>query len=188
MSSTLIQRARGRPLKGNKKRERITLTLESDYLLKLEQEAKSLDISRSDYIQKYCPLSDSEEAINTWPTKFPNNSFTRLVLPHFLKDVRGLCIKHKISRLELFGSILTPHFSEKSDIDILISFNKGNIPGLFTISKIERELSSLFFNKKIDLRTREDLAPEIYEKVKDNTEILFIDERKSTPSTQLPAE
>lgn len=35
----------------------------------------------------------------------------------------ALCKKHKVKKLYVFGSILTPRFNENSDIDILVDFN-----------------------------------------------------------------
>ena len=63
-----------------------------------------------------------------------------------------------ISSLKLFGSILTNFFKDTSDIDILIKFEPGFIPGFFKFIEIQRKLSELFDNRKIDLRTENDLS------------------------------
>jgi len=60
--------------------------------------------------------------------------------------------------MSLFGSVLREDFSEDSDIDILVAFDPEHIPGLFTMARMERELSSLMGRKKVDLRTLEDLS------------------------------
>lgn len=36
--------------------------------------------------------------------------------------IQNLCMRHGVERLYLFGSILSSSFSEKSDIDFLVSF------------------------------------------------------------------
>lgn len=41
-----------------------------------------------------------------------------------LQKLRQLCRRHKVSKLYAFGSVLTPRFNEKSDIDILVNFNQ----------------------------------------------------------------
>ena len=51
MQSALPKNPRGRPLKGNSHRKRITLTLESDFLSELTKIASALGMSRSDYVQ-----------------------------------------------------------------------------------------------------------------------------------------
>ena len=36
--------------------------------------------------------------------------------------IRDLCSKHKVSRLFVFGSVLTKKFKKSSDIDLLVDF------------------------------------------------------------------
>ena len=36
--------------------------------------------------------------------------------------IRDLCLKHKVHKLFVFGSILTNKFKKKSDIDLLVDF------------------------------------------------------------------
>ena len=36
--------------------------------------------------------------------------------------IRALCSKHKVSRLFVFGSVLTKKFKKSSDIDLLVDF------------------------------------------------------------------
>ncbi len=39
-----------------------------------------------------------------------------------ITDISNLCSKHKVSRLFVFGSILTAEFSKRSDIDFIVDF------------------------------------------------------------------
>jgi predicted nucleotidyltransferase len=66
------------------------------------------------------------------------------------------CSKHHIRRLSLFGSILTEDFHPDSDIDVLVEFEPGYVPG-FGIIGMENELSQLA-GRKVDLRTPGDLS------------------------------
>ena len=66
--------------------------------------------------------------------------------------------RHHIRRLSLYGSALRADFGEDSDIDILVEFEPGCVPGLFGIARMERELSALLGGRKVDLRTPEDLS------------------------------
>lgn len=68
------------------------------------------------------------------------------------------CRKHHIRRLALFGSVLRDDFRPESDIDVLVEFDPGHIPGLFGIARLEQELSALLEGRKVDLRTPEDLS------------------------------
>ena len=67
------------------------------------------------------------------------------------------CRKHNISRLAFFGSILSDRFRDDSDVDVLVEFQPGSIPGLFGMARLEIELS-IIFGRKVDLRTPEDLS------------------------------
>jgi uncharacterized protein len=68
------------------------------------------------------------------------------------------CRRHNITRLSFFGSVLHDGFGPESDIDVLVDFEDGHTPGFLRIAQIERELSKLLNNRKVDLRTSEDLS------------------------------
>jgi uncharacterized protein len=68
----------------------------------------------------------------------------------------AFCRRHHITKLALFGSVLRPDFRPDSDVDVLVEFEPGHVPG-FAISDIESELSRLV-GRKVDLRTLNDLS------------------------------
>lgn len=68
------------------------------------------------------------------------------------------CRERHICRLAVFGSALRPDFRPSSDLDFLVEFEPGHVPGLFGIARMERELSALLGGRKVDLRTPEDLS------------------------------
>lgn len=70
----------------------------------------------------------------------------------------GFCRRHHIRRLSLFGSVLTDRFGPDSDVDFLVEFERGHVPGLIRLSAMERELSILTGGRKADLRTIHDLS------------------------------
>lgn len=61
------------------------------------------------------------------------------------------CRRHHIRRLALFGSVLRDDFGPHSDIDILVEFEPGQVPG-FRMVDLEDELSALV-GRKVDLHT-----------------------------------
>ncbi len=67
-------------------------------------------------------------------------------------QIRAFCVRHNIRKLSLFGSVLTPRFRASSDIDVLVEFDPGQVPGYFGLSAMELELSDLL-GRKVDLRT-----------------------------------
>lgn len=71
--------------------------------------------------------------------------------------IEKFCKSHHIIKLALFGSVLTDHFSDTSDIDILVEFDPKHIPGLFSFVGMKEELSDNL-GREIDLRTPEDIS------------------------------
>ena len=70
---------------------------------------------------------------------------------HFPDDeIAAFCLRHGVSRLSLFGSILrepTPEggygFRPSSDIDILVEFPPGRVPSLLGFAGMQIEISEL---------------------------------------------
>jgi predicted nucleotidyltransferase len=71
--------------------------------------------------------------------------------------IESFCKKYHIAYLALFGSVLTSHFTEKSDVDVLVKFEKKHTPHLFGIMKMESELSDII-GYPVDLKTPNDLS------------------------------
>ena len=65
--------------------------------------------------------------------------------------VATFCRRHHVRRLALFGSVLRDDFTPASDVDVLVEFEPGHVPGLAFFS-MEAELSSLV-GRKVDLNT-----------------------------------
>lgn len=61
------------------------------------------------------------------------------------------CRRHQIQTLSLFGSVLREDFRPDSDIDVLVEFEDGHVPGLLGIARMERELSGILGERKVDL-------------------------------------
>ena len=70
----------------------------------------------------------------------------------------SVCRRHRIRRLSLFGSTLKGAERPDSDVDLLVEFQPGAMPSLFTMAEIELELSPLLGGRKVDLRTAGDLS------------------------------
>ena len=68
----------------------------------------------------------------------------------------AFCRKHGIRRLSIFGSALREDFGPESDVDVLVEFEEGRVPGLFGFAGMELELSELF-GRAVDLVTREEV-------------------------------
>ena len=66
--------------------------------------------------------------------------------------VSAFCRRHHIKRLALFGSVLRDDFGPDSDIDVIVEFQPGHVPGLDFVT-IEREFSQLLEGRRIDMVT-----------------------------------
>src|ERR1700722_8718027 len=69
------------------------------------------------------------------------------------QQLAEFCRRHHIARLALFGSVLRSDFRPDSDVDVLVEFEPGHVPGFFALGTIELELSRFFGGRKIDLQT-----------------------------------
>ncbi|MBE6290793.1 MAG: nucleotidyltransferase domain-containing protein, partial [Bacteroidales bacterium] len=47
------------------------------------------------------------------------------IIQRQLGNVRALCKQYRVKSLYTFGSVNTPEFTDKSDIDLLIDFEAG---------------------------------------------------------------
>ena len=65
------------------------------------------------------------------------------------KQLEQFCKKWKVQQLAIFGSALREDFSDKSDVDVLISFQHSIAWG-FEIAEIVQELSQIF-KRPVDL-------------------------------------
>jgi hypothetical protein len=88
------------------------------------------------------------------------------------QDIESFCEKHHITYLALFGSILTPRFSKKSDVDILVRFEKKHIPHLFGMVGMELELSDMI-GRTVDLKTPNDLSPYFRNEVLASAQVIY---------------
>jgi len=71
--------------------------------------------------------------------------------------IAQFCRRNHIRKLSLFGSVLREDFRPDSDIDVLVEFEPGHVPGFFHLFDLQEELSAVF-GRKVDLRTPEDLS------------------------------
>ena len=67
------------------------------------------------------------------------------------------CRRNHIRKVSLFGSAVGEQLGPDSDIDLLVEFEEGRTPGLFSIVRMEMELAEVL-GRKVDLRTPEDLS------------------------------
>jgi uncharacterized protein len=89
--------------------------------------------------------------------------------------ISEFCRRHHIRRLSFFGSVLRSDFRADSDIDVLVEFEPGHIPGLKFIA-IQRELSRLLDGRRVDLVTPQFLNRRIRDEVLSSAELQYAKE------------
>lgn len=82
------------------------------------------------------------------------------------------CKSNHIVKLSVFGSSIRGELQPDSDIDLLVEFERGLTPGLFSIIRMEMELTEML-GRKIDLRTPEDLSPYFRDEVIQNAKLQY---------------
>ena len=85
--------------------------------------------------------------------------------------VEGLCRKYHVARLALFGSMLRGTPRESSDLDLLVSFQPGQTPGLAFFA-FQEELRDLL-GRPVDLNTPEDLSRHFRGHVLQEAQVLY---------------
>ena len=87
--------------------------------------------------------------------------------------LKDFCRRHHIHKLSLFGSVLRNDFRPDSDIDILVEFEPGHIPGLAFFS-MEEELSAII-GRKVELHTPNFLSRYFRKKVMTEAEVQYVE-------------
>ena len=86
-------------------------------------------------------------------------------------QLNQFCQRYHIRKLSLFGSVLRNDFTNESDVDILVEFRVGKIPGLMIVS-IEEELSQLL-KRDVDLRTPAELSRYFRNRVLEEAVVIY---------------
>ena len=92
-----------------------------------------------------------------------------------MDKIVALCKKYKVAKLWVFGSILTPRFNDKSDVDFSVSFDKSKIDLLDYADNyfdFVDELKTLF-RRKIDLVCDDSVRNRFFRKELDSTKVLI---------------
>lgn len=88
-------------------------------------------------------------------------------------EVAAFCQRHHIDTLALFGSVLREDYTADSDVDVLVDFEEGHVPGFFRLMEIRQELSELLGVPEVDLRTPDDLSPYFRDEVLASAEVQY---------------
>jgi uncharacterized protein len=82
------------------------------------------------------------------------------------------CRRHHIRKLALFGSVLREDFRSDSDIDVLVEFEPGRVPGL-AFFDMEAELSEIL-GRQVELHTPGFLSRHFRDMVMEEAEVQYV--------------
>jgi len=88
------------------------------------------------------------------------------------EKIADFCRRNHIRLLALFGSVLREDFGPDSDIDVLVEFEAGRVPGLAFI-RLEQDLSTLLGGRRVDLVTPKFLNERIRGRVLADAEVQY---------------
>ena len=95
---------------------------------------------------------------------------TRIAVP---EDIMGeFCRQHHIRKLAFFGSVVREDFGPESDVDVLVEFDPGHVPGLAFFA-IEDSLSRIL-GRKVDLNTTQFLSSYVRDEALAEAEVRYV--------------
>lgn len=94
----------------------------------------------------------------------------RITIDH--PRIADFCQLHHVRKLALFGSVLRDDFGPGSDVDVLVEFEPGHIPG-FAFVDIQDELSAIL-GRKVDLHTPGSLSRYFRDRVVREAQVQYV--------------
>jgi len=87
--------------------------------------------------------------------------------------IAEFCRRHHIKKLAVFGSALRADFRDESDIDVLVEFEPGKVPGLAFFA-MQDELAEIL-GIKVDLNTPQCLSRYFRDKVLQEAVVQYVE-------------
>jgi uncharacterized protein len=132
----------GRPALGPAKRVRLSMTMKPELVAQIEKRASIAGVSASRLAEQMLEerLRSEEQKLSLWEARLGVDQ----------ERIAALCRILGVSRLALFGSVLTDRFGPESDVDLLAEFKPGAIQTLLDEGRIQMEFEKLF-GRRVDL-------------------------------------
>ena len=91
-----------------------------------------------------------------------------------LNTIKALCASHNVNSLYVFGSVCSDKFNDKSDIDLLISFNTMDFGDYADTYFVLAEVFEKVFKRPVDLVTEKSLSnPYFIESINKSKTLLY---------------
>lgn len=90
-----------------------------------------------------------------------------------IEKIKKVCEKHSVEKLYVFGSVLTPEFTNASDVDFLVRFRQIHLKDYFNnYLDLKNQLAQIV-EKPVDLLEEQTLKNPILKKSIEQTRILI---------------
>jgi len=86
--------------------------------------------------------------------------------------IAEFCRRNHIRKLSFFGSVLRDDFRSDSDVDVLVEFEPGHVPGYIRLAGMEIDLSEIL-GRRVDMNTAGCLSPYFREEVLAEAEVEY---------------
>lgn len=90
------------------------------------------------------------------------------------EKIAEFCRRNYIRKLSLFGSVLREDFHTDSDVDVLVEFEPGHVPGFIRLAGMELELSEILGGYKVDMNTSQCLSRYFRDEVLATAEVQYV--------------
>ncbi len=93
-------------------------------------------------------------------------------LTAYKNEINALCANHKVKSLYAFGSVLTPQFSKRSDIDLIVDFDEIDVNN-YADNYFDFKFSlQEIFNRPVDLLEAQAIKNPYFKQVVNQTKQL----------------
>lgn len=90
-----------------------------------------------------------------------------------IEKIKNLCMKHKVNKLFVFGSVLKDTFTNESDIDLVVDFEKLDLSDYADNYFDLKDQLELIFNRPVDLLEEKGIRNPFLRKQIDNEKQLI---------------
>jgi len=104
-------------------------------------------------------------------TKLNNlpSQFRKISMKNKLENI---CLKNDIVYMGIFGSFIRKEQTQKSDIDLIIKYDKSKQKSLLDLIHTENELSKMF-KRKVDLLTPDSISPYLRNDILNSMKVIY---------------
>ncbi len=90
-----------------------------------------------------------------------------------IEKIKNLCVKHKVNKLFVFGSVLNDKFTNESDIDLVVDFEKLDFSEYADNYFDLKDQLELIFKRPVDLLEEKGIRNPFLRKQIDNEKMLI---------------